>query len=148
MEKKDLKLRYVFNEQCQNDVVDALKKKLREYNASKIKDYNSRDYFFGYYDENDNLIAGLYACCRLGKFHIDYLWVDESFRKTGLGTKLLKQAEEIAIKNKVLYIRLNSGTFQAPDFYLKNGYQIFAKLPILTNGNEEHYDYYFVKYLK
>ena len=102
---------------------------------------------FAYYD-GKKLIAGLYAYQDLGVFYIDLLWVDESYRYQGLGSKLLKMAEQCAAKNNALYIRLNSGLFQAPEFYLKNNYEQFAKLPLVTASKKKQYDYYFVKYLK
>jgi hypothetical protein len=52
-----------------------------------------------------------------------------------------------ARKNAVLYIRLNTGSFQAPDFYLKHHYHVFAKLPLVMNSKEQQYDYYLIKYL-
>ena len=123
-----------------------LEKKLKAYNTSQIKNYKHKPVAFSYYD-NKKLIAGLFAYQFLGKFFIDLLWVDDSYRHQGLGTKLLKAAEKYATKNKALYTRVNSGSFQAPEFYLKNNYEQFAKLPLITTDKKTHYDYYFVKYL-
>ncbi|MBN1684776.1 MAG: hypothetical protein JW855_05025, partial [Gammaproteobacteria bacterium] len=37
--------------------------------------------------------------------------------------------------------------FQAPEFYQKHGYKIFAKFPLKTKKLGIQYDYYFIKYL-
>ncbi len=124
-----------------------LQKQLRSYNVSKIKGYQRKHLILNYYN-GKKLLAGLYAYQVLGVFYIDLLWVGEAYRHQGLGSKLLKAAENCALKNKALYIRLNTGSFQAPEFYLKNNYEQFAKLPLVTTTKQKHYDYYFVKYLK
>lgn len=80
--------------------------------------------------------------------YIDLLWVDKLYRHQGLGSNLLKMAEAYAIENKVLYARVNTGSFQAPKFYSKLGYKQFAKLPIIADTKRKHHDYYFIKYFK
>lgn len=124
-----------------------LLKKLRTYNVSKINRYPKKQIFLGYH-KGKSMIAGLYASLALGVFYIDLLWIDQNYRNQKLGTNLLKIAEDYARKNKALYIRLNSGSFQAPKFYLKNGYKQFAKLPLITNTKQKLYDHYFIKYLR
>jgi len=126
---------------------EELRNKLKAYNESKIGNYEINKYIFAYHNENNDLVAGLYAFCRTGSFHIELLWVDESLRGQKLGTKLLKQAEECARNNGAFYLKVNTASFQALDFYLKNGYEIFAKLPLLINGMDNQYDYFLVKYL-
>jgi ribosomal protein S18 acetylase RimI-like enzyme len=125
-----------------------LQNKLRANNIARVgKDIKRKPLMLLYYDKKNNLIAGLYGYQSWGMFYIDLLWVNEDFRLQKLGTKLLKTAEEYAVKNKALYVRVNTASFQAPEFYLKNGYEIFGKLPMLVDAKEQHYDYYLVKYL-
>ncbi len=124
-----------------------LQKQLRIYNVKKIDKCKRKQIVFGYY-KGKKLIAGLYACNVCGILHIDLLWVDKPYRHKGLGSNLLKMAESYAIKNKALYARVNTGSFQAPKFYSKQGYKQFAKLPIIADTKQKHYDYYFVKYFK
>jgi hypothetical protein len=65
-----------------------------------------------------------------------------------LRTKLLEEAERQAVLRNALYIRVNTATFQAPDFYLKKGFELFAKFPILAERHKDQYEYYFIKYLQ
>ena len=50
------------------------------------------------YDENKNKIAGILGGTYWGWMYIDILWVDEKYRKQGLGSKLLEAAESEAKK--------------------------------------------------
>ena len=104
--------------------------------------------FLGYYDDTNNLIAGLYGYFFWGMFYIDLLWVDEKHRKQKLGSKLLMEVEKQAAEKKALYIRVNTATFQALDFYQKNSYEVFSKLPIKFADMVDQFDYYLVKHLK
>lgn len=124
-----------------------LSKNLLTYEVSKIKKLNKKHLVLSYHFAK-KLIAGLYGYQDLGAFYIDILWVDKAYRHKKLGSTLLKTAEAHAIKNKALYIRLNTGSFEAPKFYLKHGYKLFAKLPLITKTKRKHYDHYFVKYLQ
>lgn len=128
--------------------VDQLSSKLRDYNLSQIGTYSKNEpLFIGYYADKEECIAGLYAYLSLGMFYIDLLWVDEFFRNQGLGTRLLNEAEAYALKREALYVRVNTGTFQAPNFYLNKGYEVFAQLPIKVEGRSDQFDYYLVKWL-
>lgn len=117
-------------------------------NETKIGSYEINTYLLAYHNAGNDLVAGLAAFCRLGAFHIELLWVNESLRRQKLGTKLLERAKECARKNGALYIKVNTATFQALDFYLNNGYQVFAKLPLSVTGGKNQYDYFLIKYLE
>ncbi|EKE01781.1 MAG: acetyltransferase, GNAT family [uncultured bacterium] len=125
-----------------------LLEKMRDYNFSRVGTYGKKEpLFLGCYDTNNELVAGLSAGLRWGMFFIDLLWVSENYRHKKLGSKLLAEAEKQAILKNEIYIRVNTATFQALDFYLKNGFEVFAKLPIFVEGHKDQYDYYLVKYL-
>ncbi|MHB8063888.1 MAG: GNAT family N-acetyltransferase [Ruminiclostridium sp.] len=68
--------------------------------------------------------------------------MDEKYRNLGFGKKLLSAAEEIAEQRGCKIILLDTFSFQAPDFYIKNGYDIYATL---DNCPEGHKKYYFKK---
>ncbi len=124
---------------------ELLSTKLKAYNEQQISAYQHQDFLLTYENDAGELIAGLYAFLKFGIFYIDLLWVDENYRKKKLGSQLLRQAENMARENNALYIRANSGSFQSPEFYLKNNYEQFAKFPIQTASDEQQFDYYFIK---
>ena len=94
-------------------------------------------------DEENNIIAGCYAkmyCWNV--IYIDILWVDERYKKHGLGTKLLKEIERIAVEQKCSLIHLDTFDFQAKDFYIKHGYEVFG---VLEDCPKDHCRYYLKK---
>ena len=56
------------------------------------------------------------------------LFVEESYRKVGLGAQLLKRLEERIINLGIKYIYTWTAGYEAPDFYKKQGYKVFTEL--------------------
>ena len=54
---------------------------------------------------------------------IEWLWVSSTRRGAGLGSQLLQAAEGEARRRGCRIVRVNTHTFQAPDFYRKLGYE-------------------------
>jgi len=88
----------------------------------------------------DNLINGgllgylYWKCCS-----IDILWIDESCRNKGLGTKLMRKIEEIACENNCNLIHVDTMSFQALEFYKKLGYCVFGELSGYPNEFVRYY---------
>jgi ribosomal protein S18 acetylase RimI-like enzyme len=59
---------------------------------------------------------------------IDVLAVAEPYRGRGIGSRLLAKAEEIARARGCLGVRLDTVSFQAPDFYRRHGYTEFGRI--------------------
>lgn len=55
-------------------------------------------------------------------------WVYHRYSKSGLGSALLSDAEKIAYEKGATIIMLDTFDFQAPDFYLRNGYSVIGKI--------------------
>ncbi|MDF2668956.1 MAG: family N-acetyltransferase [Paenibacillus sp.] len=68
---------------------------------------------------------------------IHYLFVDDAFRKLGYGKKLLSEAEKVAKDKKCDFIKLDTLSFQALDFYIKQGFEVFGT--IQNAGRHTHY---------
>jgi len=91
---------------------------------------------FGYYftDKSQNSIGDTHiqaaACCRFkGSWvHIDLIWVNQTLRGHGYGQKLLQAIEEKARDKGCIGLHLTTFEFQAPDFYIKHGFETFATL--------------------
>lgn len=60
-------------------------------------------------------------------FTVDTMWVEEGLRGRGLGAGLLAAAEEQARRRGCRWSKLNTWDFQAPDFYLRCGYQEYGR---------------------
>jgi GNAT superfamily N-acetyltransferase len=58
---------------------------------------------------------------------IELVWVRADQRRSGLGGQLLAAAEAQARSRDCTQILVSSFTFQAPEFYTRNGYVEFAR---------------------
>ncbi len=74
-------------------------------------------------DDEGELQAGIYGFSWGGYAMIEWLWVLPSHRRAGLGSELLHAVEADVQTRGCRIIRVNTYTFQAPDFYRKFGYE-------------------------
>lgn len=79
-------------------------------------------------EEGGRLIALLHAQQVLENIHVKALVVDKEHQKKGLGASLLAELEEKAAEAGVTSITLSTKSYQAKDFYIKQGYEIYASL--------------------
>ncbi|WP_278247371.1 GNAT family N-acetyltransferase [Clostridium botulinum] len=96
-------------------------------------------------DENGEIIGGILACLALWHIlSIDTLWVKKEFRNQGVAKQLLSLVETEARNMGCHIVYLSTYDFQAKDFYLKNGYEIFG---VLEDCPKEHKLYHLFKRL-
>jgi GNAT superfamily N-acetyltransferase len=91
------------------------------------------------------LLGGVIVESYWRETYVELLWVSEKSRHTGLGSRLLRKAEEMAKRRGSRLIHLNTFSFQAPRFYAAQGYRRFGRLHGSPAGESRHY---FVKYLR
>ena len=134
---------------CVEQDTDFIGGKLVEYNLHKVPMTQSSEFISinkKIVDENNTIIAGCIAemyCWNI--VYVDVLWVNEGHRKSGLGTRLLKELETIAVNSNCTLIHLDTFDFQAKDFYIRNGYEVFG---VLEDCPENHCRYFLKKKLK
>jgi ribosomal protein S18 acetylase RimI-like enzyme len=77
---------------------------------------------------DNTLIGGLVAGLQPGWkwMHVDRLWIDEPYRRAGIGRRLLEAAEKEAQKQGCLYVGTSTFEFQARGFYEKQGYTVYG----------------------
>jgi GNAT superfamily N-acetyltransferase len=71
--------------------------------------------------------------------YVDILWVKEGHRKEGYGSALLNEVEKIATENGCYLVHLDTFDFQAKEFYLKHGYEVFGVLEDCPMGHTRYY---------
>ena len=96
-------------------------------------------------EEDGQLIALLHAQQVLENIHIKALVVDKEHQKKGLGASLLAELEEKAVEAGVTSITLSTKSYQARDFYIKQGYEIYASLEDVPQKSVTKY--HFIKRL-
>lgn len=67
---------------------------------------------------------------------IRWLWVDSAFRKQGLGSQLMAWFENRAKEKDCSRVWVDTGSFQAPDFYRKLGYAQHTVIPDFYAGHD------------
>jgi len=91
-------------------------------------------------DETGIEIAGILA--GIGYWNgldIKILWVAEAYRKTGIGSHILKHTEDIARQKGATVAMLDTFDFQAEGFYLKNGYEVIGEVQNFPPGHRRIY---------
>lgn len=122
---------------------DFIVDKIVEYNLSIVPSKQETDFLWInriVEDKNGNIIAGILSkmyCWNC--LYIDVLWVKEEHRKDGLGSRLLKEIESVAIEKGCYLIHLDTFDFQAKDFYIKHGYEVFGVLDECLEGHKRYF---------
>ncbi|OBZ14462.1 GNAT family acetyltransferase [Bacillus sp. FJAT-27264] len=88
-------------------------------------------------DEDDQIYGGLIGEICWNWLEIEYLFVDEELRKSGYGKTLMLEAERIAKEKECEFLKVDTLSFQAVDFYKKLGFEVFGTLE--NAGRHTHY---------
>lgn len=117
--------------------------KIVEYNIKQVEPTQELSFetiFLALRDNKGNLLGGLIANLFMWNFmNIDVLWVEDSLRKSGYGKKLLQELEMVADQKKCKLIQVDTFSFQAPEFYKKNGYEVFGILEDCPSKGHQRY---------
>lgn len=123
------------------EIQEELHKRLQQYNAEYMD--GGKDYSF-HIEEEGTVVAGIIAESVGDTLEVEFLYVDEVMRGHKLGEKLLAKVEECAKQDGLKRVLLNTYSFQAPEFYKKQGYtQLFE----IKNCFDSHSQYFFRKEL-
>ncbi len=112
---------------------------LARFNDAKVGPDNHELLNIVEYDDSGNVIAGILGGTYWGWMHVDILWVDEKFRKRGIGSKLLQAAEDEARRRGAHSVHVDTMSWQAPDFYKKHGYKIISELNDIPKDNKKYH---------
>ena len=110
------------------------------FGSARLEELEPKDYYLTR-EEEGNLIALLHAQQVLENIHIKALVVDKEHQKKGLGASLLAELEEKAEKAGVSSITLSTKSYQAKDFYIKQGYEIYANLEDMPQKGVTKYQF-------
>jgi len=83
----------------------------------------------------DRIVGGLIGDVIWNWLYAEIVWVEEEFRGQGVGTRVMKRAEERAREMKLTGIYLWTEAWQAPGFYLKLGYTQFVEFKDFPPGH-------------
>lgn len=119
------------------DDVQFLEDRLYDYNVAATGIDDGRFLAIFAREDGGRIIGGLYgwtwgACC-----HVRTLWVDESRRKRGLGTRLMALAEREARSRGATQMVLDTHSFQAPAFYRGLGFEVAGTYADYPRGHRQ-----------
>jgi GNAT superfamily N-acetyltransferase len=77
----------------------------------------------------EQILGGLLGRTSLGLLFIDLVFVPEPLRGREIGTRILRMAEEEAMRRGCRAAVLYTISFQAPDFYEHRGWREFGRIP-------------------
>ncbi|MBO4907833.1 MAG: GNAT family N-acetyltransferase [Lachnospiraceae bacterium] len=94
-------------------------------------------------EDDGKLIAGLDACVTTFKIlYVSTVFVDEEYRRKGIGERLIREMEKRALEMGVNTIRLDTFDWQGKDFYEALGYKCVGQY---DNADDGYSEYFFLK---
>lgn len=128
----------IITDEIQKRDEEVLFQGLLSYNLERLDDRNPKDLGI-YYKDDEIIVAGLIGQTHGNWLTVKYLWVKENLRRQHIGTNLLEQAEKIAKERGCCYSFLDTFSFQAPQFYKKQGYREVFTLEKYPVSGKRHY---------
>ena len=126
------------NVQPTEQEIQSVRDALRRFNDEAVGEDGHTPLNIVEYDKNGAIIGGILGGTYWGWLYVDILWVDENYRKKGIGSRLLSEAEKEARQRGCHHVHLDTMSWQAPDFYKKHGYSVIGILPDIPNGNQKY----------
>jgi GNAT superfamily N-acetyltransferase len=112
---------------------------LIEYNTKQAGPGNGKPLIIALKDGDEQIVGGLWGYTGYDWLFTQLLVVPESYRGTGIGTKIMAMAEAEAISRGCIGAWLDTFEFQARGFYERIGYQCFAELPNYPTGFSRYF---------
>lgn len=131
----DEEYKIVFVEKPEESAWGIIGRGLGEYNNAKAGQENFQRICFALQSPNGEIMGGALGELYWEWFHLDLLWIREELRGHGYGHNLLASIEKEARKHGAKNVFLDTFSFQAPDFYIRHGYQVFGELKDFPVGH-------------
>jgi GNAT superfamily N-acetyltransferase len=112
---------------------------ISDYNTEKAGDDHGQNLCFVLRNLEDEIVGGVIGAIHWNWFYVNLMWIREDLRDQGYGNQLLALAEEKAREQGAKKSYLDTFSFQAPDFYKKNGYKVFGELKEFPPGHQRYY---------
>ena len=90
-------------------------------------------------NNSDEVVGGVIANVFGGWVYISLLWIEESLRNRGYGTRLMNLVETEATELGCQYAHVDTYSFEAKPFYERLGYKLFATLEDYPKGHCKYF---------
>ncbi len=105
------------------NIKDLIYNGLKSFNLKHFPDEEMQSLACVAEDPGGNFLGGLTGQIFTNTLFVEFLWLDDSNRSAGIGSKLMAEVEQQAKQLGVTDIYLDTYTFQAPGFYAKLGFE-------------------------
>jgi len=79
-------------------------------------------------DADGNTVGGISGRSTLGVLFLDLVYLPKTLRGTGIGSRMLAEAEEEGRRRGCKSAMLYTLSFQTPNFYKKHGWRVFGEI--------------------
>ena len=117
--------------------IEFLEDRLYECNASATGIGDGRSLGVFLRDEAGSIVAGAAGHTWGETCELRQVWVAASFRGSGLGRRLIAEAEAEALRRGCQQLVLTTHSFQAPEFYRKLGFEVVSELAGYPRGHSQ-----------
>ena len=115
-------LSIAFTTRPTRDERHAIAQGLGDYNREAYGPLRGGERWFFARDQAGMIQAGARCDQAWDWLYVDWLWVAAAYRRQGWGGRLLAETETFARDKALVGVHLHTWSFQAPDFYRKQGY--------------------------
>ena len=113
---------------------------LRAYNEAQAGPWDGRPLaIFARDPQTKQVVGGLLGRTSLGLLRVDTFFLPEELRCDRLGSRILAMAEEEGRRRGCTRAVLSTLHFQAPGFYLKQGWEVAARIECEPPGHTRFY---------
>ncbi|MEN0076766.1 N-acetyltransferase [Roseicella sp. DB1501] len=117
------------------EAVAAIQRGLHAFNQEMGGPYDREPVTVLARDAAETVRGGLLGLTYWHWLFIDWLWLARESRGQGLGSELLRRAEDIARQRGCTDAYTDTFSFQAPGFWERNGYEEFGRLDHMPRGH-------------
>jgi GNAT superfamily N-acetyltransferase len=132
-------LNYAVTGASRNAARKIIIKGLIAYNREHVGHQRWRSFAVVLNDAKGRVLGGMSGHTGWGWMYVELFWLPEALRRQGHGRKLMEVAEQEARRRGCVGMYLNTASFQAPKFYRKLGFRVFAVVDDFPPGHKNYY---------
>ena len=118
----------VIDESPASDDVRFVHRGLVQHNVARSAITDGRDLAVFVRNTAGELLGGICAWTWGSCMEVEYAWLDERVRGSGIGREIIQKLEETAAARGCTVSVVDTYSFQAPNFYHKMGYEVIAEI--------------------
>lgn len=134
------KIQITYESEPRQEDINFLSQGISEYAHLKKGQKPIESFAFFVRDVDGLIIGGCNGSMYYGCLYIDQLWVDERYRKNGIGKQLIEASERLGKQKNCHFSTINTMDWEALGFYQKLGYEVEFQ----RNGYEHNSTLYFL----